>query len=175
MPEPISLFRQMPFSIGPPVTKMDGRFALAAPISCAGVVLSQPHSKTTPSMGFARIDSSTSMAMRLRNIMLDGRMNGSPSEIVGNSSGKPPADHTPRFTASATCLRWALQFVSSDHELQIPMTGLPVKTLPGKPSERSQDRCRNPSLSPRPNHSCERNFELSAGIRGHYMHKRTAR
>ena len=57
--------------------------------------------------------------------MVDGRMKGSPSEIVGNSRGKPPADQTPRFTASATWRRWALQLVSSDQELQIPITGLP--------------------------------------------------
>ena len=29
----------------------------------------------------------------------------SPSEMVGNSSGNPPASHTPRFTASATWRR----------------------------------------------------------------------
>ena len=91
-------------------------------------------------------------------------MKGSPSEIVGNSSGNPPADHTPRLTASATWRRWALQLVSSDQELQIPITGLPENTLPGKPSERSQERCRNPSLSLRPNHSCERSFEDSSDM-----------
>jgi hypothetical protein len=30
----------------------------------------------------------------------------SPSEMVGNSSGRPPACHTPRLTASATSRRW---------------------------------------------------------------------
>ena len=84
---------------------MAGMSALAAPISCAGVVLSQPHSSTTPSSGLARIDSSTSIAIRLRNSMVVGRMNISPSEMVGNSSGNPPAAHTPRFTASATSRR----------------------------------------------------------------------
>ena len=67
---------------------MAGMSALAAPMSCAGVVLSQPHSSTTPSSGLARMDSSTSMAIRLRNSMVVGRMNISPSEMVGNSSGK---------------------------------------------------------------------------------------
>ena len=38
-----------------------GRSQLAAPISSAGVVLSQPTSRMTPSIGLARIDSSTSM------------------------------------------------------------------------------------------------------------------
>ena len=46
---------------------------LAAPISRAGVVLSQPISSTTPSSGLARIDSSTSMAARLRNSIAVGR------------------------------------------------------------------------------------------------------
>ena len=52
-------------------------------------------------------------------------MNISPSEMVGNSSGKPPAAQTPRFTASATVRRCALQLFSSLQELQMPMTGLP--------------------------------------------------
>src|SRR3954471_5273810 len=44
---------------------MVGRSALAAPISKASVVLSQPISSTTPSSGWARMFSSTSMAARL--------------------------------------------------------------------------------------------------------------
>jgi hypothetical protein len=56
--------------------------------------------------------------------MVVGRMNISPSEMVGNSSGKPPATHTPRFTASATVRRCALQLFSSLQELQMPITGL---------------------------------------------------
>ena len=102
VPDAMRLPRQLPASIGPPGTMIAGMSALAAPISCAGVVLSQPHSSTTPSSGLARIDSSTSIAIRLRNSMVVGRMNVSPSEIVGNSSGTPPAAQTPRFTASAT-------------------------------------------------------------------------
>jgi hypothetical protein len=46
--------------------------------------------------------SSTSIAIRLRNSIVVGFISTSPSEIVGNSSGNPPADSTPRFTASAT-------------------------------------------------------------------------
>ena len=128
---------------------------------CAGVVLSQPHSSTTPSIGLARMDSSTSIAMRLRNIIVVGRIKGSPSEIVGNSRGKPPAAHTPRLTASATCRRWALQLVSSDQELQMPMTGRPSKTSWGKPSDFIQERWMKPSLSLRPNQSWERSTGLS--------------
>src|SRR5438105_1718579 len=73
--------------------------------------------------------SSTSIAIRLRNIMVVGFIRASPSEIVGNSSGKPPADHTPRLTASATWRRCALQFVSSDHELAMPITGRPSNVI----------------------------------------------
>ena len=70
---------------------MVGRSQDAAPISNAGVVLSQPTISTTPSIGLARIDSSTSMLARLRNIIAVGRRLVSPSEVTGNSTGKPPA------------------------------------------------------------------------------------
>ena len=63
-------------------------------------------------------------------------MNGSPSEIVGNSSGTPPAFQTPRFAASATSRRCRLQWFSSLHELQTPMTGLFSKMSRFRPSER---------------------------------------
>src|SRR4029453_1055180 len=95
--------------------------------------------------------SSTSIDIRLRNIIVVGFISTSPSEIVGNSSGKPPADHTPRFTASAPWSRWALQLVSSDHEFAMPITGRPSKTTSLKPSAFSQERCTNPSRSERPN------------------------
>ncbi len=74
VPEPMSPPRYLPLSIGPPVSISVGRSTLAAPISCAGVVLSQPESSTTPSTGLARIDSSTSMLIRLRKSMVVGRM-----------------------------------------------------------------------------------------------------
>ena len=76
--------------------------------------------------------------------MVVGRMNISTSEMVGNSSGKPPAAHTPRFTASATVRKWTLQLFSSLQELQIPMTGLFWNTSAVKPSERSQARRAKP-------------------------------
>src|SRR5262245_36209288 len=65
VPDPRSLPRNLPFSIGPPDTTIVGRSQLAAPITSDGVVLSQPHSSTTPSSGLPRIDSSTSMLARL--------------------------------------------------------------------------------------------------------------
>ena len=109
-------------------------------MSCAGVVLSQPHSSTTASSGLARMDSSTSIAIRLRKSMVVGRMNISPSEMVGNSSGNPPAASTPRLTASATMRRCALQLFSSLQELQMPMTGLFWKKSEENPSERIHAR-----------------------------------
>ena len=64
-------------------------------MSSAGVVLSQPISSTTPSSGWARIASSTSIAARLRNSIAVGRIVTSPREETGNSNGKPPASSTP--------------------------------------------------------------------------------
>jgi hypothetical protein len=51
VPEPSSSARHLPLSIGPPVTMMAGTSADAAPISIAGVVLSQPDSSTAASSG----------------------------------------------------------------------------------------------------------------------------
>ena len=96
--------------IGPVTSWTAGRSADAAPINCAGTVLSQPPTSTTASMGWARIISSTSMDIRLRNLRLVGTRLGSLSEIVGKSSGSAPDTRTPRLTASTssgTC-RWQL-------------------------------------------------------------------
>ena len=91
VPEPISSPRYLPLSMGPPESARVGRSQLAAPIINEGVVLSQPTSRTTPSMGLARIDSSTSIDARLRKSIVVGRIRVSPSDITGNSRGKPPA------------------------------------------------------------------------------------
>src|SRR5208337_4414886 len=96
--------------------------------------------------------------------MVVGFISISPSEIVLNSSGKPPASHTPRFTASATVRRCALQLLSSLQELHTPITGLPSKTRSLKPSARSQARCAKPQRSRLPNQSRLRSLgELSGG------------
>ena len=58
--------RCRPVLIGPVTSWIAGTPADAAPISCAGTVLSQPPTSTTASMGWAVIISSVSMAMRLR-------------------------------------------------------------------------------------------------------------
>jgi hypothetical protein len=65
-PEPSTLPAQLPRSIGPAGTKMKGRPALQAPMIRAGVDLSQPPSSTAPSSGWERIDSSASIARKLR-------------------------------------------------------------------------------------------------------------
>ena len=102
---------------------MAGTPAEAAPMSWAGTVLSQPPTSTTASSGCARIISSTSIDMRLRNIMLVGAKKGSPSEMVGNSSGSPPAASTPRFNASTSSGKWRWQLLSPLAELAMPTIG----------------------------------------------------
>ncbi|CEG08767.1 hypothetical protein BN961_02186 [Afipia felis] len=99
-----------PVIIGPPTSWIAGRPADSAPINCAGTVLSQPPISTTESIGWARIISSVSIDIRLRKRRLVGLRNTSPSETVGNSSGRPPAAITPRFTASSISgkCRWQL-------------------------------------------------------------------
>ena len=87
VPEPMFLPSSLPLSIGPPVTTMAGMSQLAAPISSAGVVLSQPTSSTTASIGLPRIASSTSIDARLRVSMAVGRRLDSPLENTGNSTG----------------------------------------------------------------------------------------
>jgi hypothetical protein len=91
VPEPSSWPRHLPLSMGPPLTPMVGMSTLAAPIISEGVVLSQPISSTTPSIGLPRMLSSTSMLARLRYSMAVGRSSTSPSDMTGNSSGNPPA------------------------------------------------------------------------------------
>ena len=150
--------RHIPRSMGPPVTTSAGMSADAAPIIMAGVVLSQPERRTTPSRGLARMHSSTSMDIKLRNIMAVGFMSASPSEITGNSKGIPPAMSTPRLTASATWRRWLLQLFNSLQLLAMPMTGRFSNTASEKPSAFSQARCTKLSRPVRANHVWLRSF-----------------
>ena len=150
----------LPLSIGPPVTTMAGTSTLAAPISSAGVVLSQPTSSTTASIGLPRMLSSTSMLARLRVSMAVGRRLLSPLENTGNSTGKPPASRMPRLTCSASLRKWALQGVSSLQVLQMPMMGLPWNSWSGMPWFFIQERYMKPFLSWVPNHSAERSLTL---------------
>ncbi len=133
VPEPMSLPRNLPLSMGPPEITMLGRSQLDAPMSSEGVVLSHPAIKTTPSIGLPRIASSTSMDARLRKSIAVGRRLDSPHEKTGNSSGTPPASSTPRFTCSTSSRKCALQGVNSEKVLQMPMTGRPSNASSGKP------------------------------------------
>ena len=81
-------------------TLIAGTSPLAAAINWAGTVLSQPPSMTTASIGWARIISSVSIAIRLRRNMLVGWENVSCTDTVGNEIGSAPASITPRRTAS---------------------------------------------------------------------------
>ena len=76
---------------------------LAAAISCAGTVLSQPPIISTASIGCARHISSVSMAARLRRNMLVGCAKLSWIDTVGNAIGSPPASMMPRLAASTSC------------------------------------------------------------------------
>ena len=133
--------------MGPPVRAMAGTPALAAPMSCAGTVLSHPPTSTTASSGLERIISSTSIDMRFRYSIVVGFVSISLSEMVGNSKGSPPAWCTPRLTASISSPKWRLQLTSSECELAMPITGRPEIEASENPSDRSAVRCRKPKRS----------------------------
>ena len=65
--------QNVPVSIGPPGITTAGRSTDAAAISNAGIVLSQPPSSTTPSIGLARSISSVAIAAMLRHSIAVGR------------------------------------------------------------------------------------------------------
>ena len=113
----------LPVSIGPVTSWIAGTSALAAAMSWAGTVLSQPPISTTASSGWARIISSVSIAMRLRKSMVVGCMKGSPSEIVGKVNGSPPAAVTPRSTASIRAGTVPWQLTRPLAVFTMPMTG----------------------------------------------------
>ena len=95
VPQPSACPRKVPFNIGPPEITTAGRSTLAAAISSAGIVLSQPPSSTSPSIGLARNISSIAIAAMFRQSMAVGRTRVSPSETTGRFSGTPPASYTP--------------------------------------------------------------------------------
>src|SRR5439155_25922756 len=84
----------------------------------------------------------------------------SPFETPGDSTGKPPASRMPRLTCSASLRKWALQGVSSDQVLQMPMIGLPWNSWSGMPWFFIQLRYMKPFLSWVPNHAAERSSGL---------------
>ena len=91
------------------------------------------------------------VAARLRNSIAVGRITGLPSDITGNSSGNPPASSTPRFTRTAISRKCALQGVSSDQVLQMPMTGRPSSRCGGRPWFFIHERCTMLSMPGSPN------------------------
>ncbi len=97
--------------------------AEAAPISCAGTVLSQPPISTTASIGCARIISSVSIDIRLRRYIEVGEAKLSWIEMVGKSTGRPPASITPRFTASISWGMLPWQALKPLPVLTMPITG----------------------------------------------------
>jgi hypothetical protein len=110
-------------SIDPVTSCTHGTPAEAAPISCAGTVLSQPPSSTTASMGCARIISSVSIDIRLRRYIEVGCAKLSWMEMVGNSTGSPPASITPRLTASTSCAALPWQGLNALPVSAMPTTG----------------------------------------------------
>ena len=78
------------------------------PSAATGMVLSQPPSSTTPSIGLARSISSAAIAAMLRQSIAVGRTSVSPSDTTGRFSGTPPASQTPCLTSAATSFRCAL-------------------------------------------------------------------
>ena len=133
VPQPSGVPRKVPVSIGPPGTTTAGRSTEAAAISSAGMVLSQPPSSTTPSIGLARSISSVAIAARLRQSMAVGRTRVSPRLIAGMFSGTPPASQMPALTLAATSSRCRLHGVRSDAVLAMAMCGRPVNADRGRP------------------------------------------
>ena len=91
VPQPRATPRKVPLSIGPPGTTIAGRSTDAAAMSSAGIVLSQPPSRTRPSIGLARNISSAAMAAMLRHSIAVGRTMVSPRDTTGRFIGIPPA------------------------------------------------------------------------------------
>ncbi len=133
VPQPSGRPRNVPVSIGPPGTRTAGRSTEAAAISSAGIVLSQPPSRTTPSTGLARSTSSVAIAARLRQSIAVGRIRVSPRENTGRSSGTPPASQTPAATAAETWSRCRLQGVRSEAVLAMAIWGRPSNASAGSP------------------------------------------
>src|ERR1700712_5627672 len=84
--------------------------------------------------------------------MVVGFISCSPSDMVGNSSGKPPAASTPRRTESARPRKCMLQLTTSDHELQMPTIGLPSNAIRENPDARIAERGAKPGTSVPANH-----------------------
>src|ERR1041385_4501439 len=86
--------------MGPTGTTTVGRSTEAAAMICAGRVLSQPPITMMASIGWARIISSVSIAIRLRRYLEGGGEKVSAIEMGGNTIGIAPDSITPRLAAS---------------------------------------------------------------------------
>ena len=128
VPDPIVCPLYLPFSIGPPGTTIVGRPTLEAPITVDGVVLSQPVSNTTPSIGLPRIDSSASMLAKIPK--QHGRwfqqcFSQAHDRKLNRENHRLPIHHV--LPLSARSRKCALHGVSSLNVLQMPITGRPSK------------------------------------------------
>ena len=137
----------------PPVTRMAGISALIAPISAPGTLLSQLASSTSPSSGFARTISSTSMASKLRYSIALGFIRSSPSEMVPNSAPMPPASAMPAFTSPASSRSGRLHGFSSLAEFAMPITGRSAALLTGRPALARATRCSTATSSSPASHA----------------------
>ena len=133
VPQPSGCPRNVPVSIGPPGTTTAGRSTDAAAISSAGIVLSQPPSSTTPSIGLARSISSIAIAAMLRQSIAVGRTCVSPSDTTGQVERDAARLAHALLDRPATSSRWALHGVRSDAVLAIAMCGRPSKASAGSP------------------------------------------
>ena len=97
--KPFTLVPTSSSSAHPPIESRAG-LADAAPINCAGTVLSQPPIRTTASIGLCADHLLGVHRHQVSKLEARGIEKHLPSETVGNSTGKAPSINTPRFTAS---------------------------------------------------------------------------
>ena len=125
--------RKVPVSIGPPGTTTAGRSTEAAAMSSDGMVLSQPPSRTTPSIGLAA-----------EHLLGGHRGHVAPQHRGGPQLGLAQRDHRQLqrdaarlvdavATDAATSVRWALHGVRSEAVLAMAICGRPVNASPGTP------------------------------------------
>src|SRR5690349_3455892 len=129
----------------PPYTNTDGRFSRAMAMSAPGCVLSQPANVTRASSRWPNTVSSMLSAIQSRLIseaFIPSVPMAMPSvtEIVLNSSGRPPAARMPCFTCCARSCRLAWQGVISFQVLAMPMSGLLSRSSSETPTAWKYDR-----------------------------------
>ena len=125
--------RNVPVSIGPPGTTTAGRSTEAAAISSDGIVLSQPPSSTTPSIGLARSISSVGhrghVAPQHR-----GRADLRLAERHDRQVQRDPAGLVDAvLDALGDLVEVALQGVRSEAVLAMAMCGRPSNASSGSP------------------------------------------